>query len=426
MSPTSLIHIDLGAVHDNMRVLRRVVGRRCALCAILKADGYGLGARPLAVTLARAGADLLAVYTLQQAQELARESLTIPIMVLMPVADFETTEALEALLAAGRLHLTVHAPSQMVSLAELAARLGLVLPVHLEVDTGMSRGGCSIDEAPAIVHRITDPSMARRLRLAGLFTHFADIKAANPVYMNRQAARFEAVVDQVKDVLPLDCLIHAANSVATLRAKRFHKSMVRVGQAWAGYGVDGLDEGEFLRMGRQLRPAVSWTSRIVHVKTIEPGTPVGYRCTWTAKRRSRIGLVPVGHADGYPTALGTTDTKPGPACVGVVVDEPSTSTNPRHYVPVIGAVNMDQITIDLTDIDPPADPGVPGRIPVGTAVELISTDPSAPNHLPTLALAAGIVPHVLLAGLSSQLPRVYHADRPTTRKPASAPPALVS
>ncbi len=180
MLSTSLIHIDLGAVHDNMRVLRRVVGRGCALCAILKADGYGLGARPLAVTLARAGADLLAVYTLQHAEELACESLTIPIMVLMPVADFEPTEALEALLAAGRLHLTVHAPEQMVSLADLAARLGLVLPVHLEVDTGMSRGGCSIDEAPAIVHRITDPALARWLRLAGLYTQFADTKAANP------------------------------------------------------------------------------------------------------------------------------------------------------------------------------------------------------------------------------------------------------
>ncbi len=426
MPPTSLIHIDLGAVHDNMRVLRRVVGRGCAVCAILKANGYGLGARPLAVTLARAGADLLAVYTLQQAEELARESLTIPILVLMPVADFEPTGALEALLAAGRLHLTVHAPSQMVSLAELAARFGLVLPVHLEVDTGMSRGGCSIDEAPAIVHRITDPSMASRLHLAGLFTHFADTKAANSAYMNRQAVRFEAVVDQVKDVLPHDCLIHSANSVATLRAKRFHKSMVRVGQAWAGYGVDGLDEGEFLRLGRQLRPALSWMSRIVHLKTIEPGTPVGYRCTWTAKRRSRIGLVPVGHADGYPTGLGTTDTKPGRACVGVVIDERSTSTNVQHYVPVIGAVNMDQITIDLTDIDPPDDLGASGRIRIGAAVELIGADPSAPNHMPTLARAAGIVPHALLAGLSSHLQRVYHADRPTTPKPASAPAALVS
>ena len=75
MPPTSLIHIDLSAVHDNMRVLRRVVGRGCALCAILKANGYGLGARPLALTLARAGVDLLAVYTLQQADELLRRSL---------------------------------------------------------------------------------------------------------------------------------------------------------------------------------------------------------------------------------------------------------------------------------------------------------------------------------------------------------------
>ena len=87
---------------------------------------------------------------------------------------------------------------------------------------------------------------------------------------------------------------------------------------------------------------------------------------------------------------------------------------------------MDQITIDLTDIDPPDDLGAPGWIRIGAAVELISADPRAPNHMPTLARAAGIVPHALLAGLSSHLQRVYHADRLTTPKPASAPVALVS
>ncbi len=424
MSPTSLIHIDLRAVHENMRVLREVVGPRCVLCPILKANGYGLGARQLAVTLAGAGADLLAVYSLQQAAELAHESLTVPIMVLMPVADFEPTDGLDALLAPGRLHLTIHAPQQMTALAETAQSLGVVLPVHLEVDTGMSRGGCDLDEAPAIVRRIVSDAMAKRLSLVGLFTHFADTKAVDPKYMNLQAARFEKLVEEVKDVLPDDCLIHTANSVATFRARRHHKSMVRIGQAWAGYGCDGLDNGEFLELGRKLRPVVSWTSQIVHVKTIEAGTPVGYRSLWTAKRTSRIGLVPVGHADGYPTGLASTDAKAGPTCVGLLSKDTSSSISLMHYAPVLGSVNMDQIMIDLTDIDPP-ESGASEQIPVGTEVELISADAAAPNHLPTLADSAGIVPHALLAGLSSRLERVYHADRPT-RTPVSPPPALVS
>ena len=424
MSPTSLIHIDLRAVHENMRVLRAVVGSHCVLCPILKANGYGLGARQLAVTLAGAGADLLAVYSLQQAAEIAHESLTVPILVLMPVADFEPTDGLDALLATGRLHLTIHAPQQMTALTETAKRLGVVLPVHLEVDTGMSRGGCDLDEAPAIVHQIVTDAMSKRLSLVGLFTHFALAKAVDPKYMNTQAARFEKLVEEVKDVLPDDCLIHTANSVATFRAKRHHKSMVRIGQAWAGYGADGLDNGEFLELGRQLRPVVSWTSQIVHVKTIEAGTPVGYRSLWTAKRTSRIGLVPVGHADGYPTGLASTDAKPGPTCVGVVSQDTSSSISQLHYAPVLGSVNMDQIIIDLTDIDPP-DRGGSGRILVGTEVELISADAGAPNHLPTLAASAGIVPHALLAGLSSRLERVYHTDQPM-RTTVSPPPALVS
>ena len=424
MSPTSLIHIDLRAVHENMRVIREVVGSRCVLCPILKADGYGLGARQLAVTLAGAGADLLAVYSLQQAAQIAHESLTIPIMVLMPVADFEPTDGLDGLLAAGRLHLTIHATQQMTTLARTAERIGVVLPVHLEVDTGMSRGGCDLDEASTIVRQIVSDAMDKRLSLVGLFTHFADTKAADPKYMNVQAARFENLVEQVKDALPSDCLIHTANSVATFRAKRHHKSMVRIGQAWAGYGAEGLDNGEFLELGRKLRPVVSWTSQIVHLKTIEPGTRVGYGSRWTAKRTSRIGLVPVGHADGYPTGLASTDAKPGPTCVGVVSRNTPSSLSQPQYVPVLGSVNMDQIIIDLTDIDPP-DRGTSPRIPVGTEVELISADAAAPNHLPTLAVSAGIVPHALLAGLSSRLERVYHADQPLPEA-TSRPAVLVS
>ena len=400
-----------------MRVIREVVGPRCVLCPILKANGYGLGAQQLAATLAGAGADLLAVYSLEQAAQLAHQSLTVPILVLMPVADFEPADGLDTLLAAGRLNLTIHAPQQMSALAETAQRLGVVLPVHLEVDTGLSRGGCDLDEASTIVRQIVSGAIAKRLSLVGLFTHFALTKAVDPTYMNLQATRFEDLVEQVKDVLPDDCLIHTANSVATFRAKRHHKSMVRIGQAWAGYGTDGLDSGDFLELGRKLRPVVSWTSQIVHVKTIAPGTPVGYGSRWTAKRASRIGLVPVGHADGYPTGLASTDAKARPACVGVTSNDTSSTASQLHYAPVLGSVNMDQIIIDLTDIDPP-DAGAPPKIQLGDPVELISADPSAPNHLPTLAASAGIVPHALLAGLSSRLERVYHADQPI-RKTAS-------
>ena len=95
--------------------------------------------------------------------------------------------------------------------------------------------------------------------------------------------------------------------------------MVRVGQAWAGYGAEAITGGEYRRDAARLRPVLTWKSQIVHVKTIEAGTPVGYGSTWTAGRRTRIGLVPIGYADGYPMGAASTDAEPRPACVGVDV-----------------------------------------------------------------------------------------------------------
>ncbi|MCZ6811761.1 MAG: hypothetical protein O7D97_07115, partial [Planctomycetota bacterium] len=209
--------------------------------------------------------------------------------------------------------------------------------------------------------------------------------------------------------LPPDCLIHVANTFATLRHRRYHKSMVRVGQAWAGFGPEWMSDGAFGRQAAALRPVVSWRSRIVHVKTIGRGTPVGYGSTWTAKRRSRIGLVPVGYADGYSTGLGSTDTNPKPACVGVVMDPPPAKGAAVRFVPVVGQVNMDQITIDLTELIPSGG-GDSAQIGPGTTVELISPDPAAPNHLPALAKAAGTIPHELLCRLNPRIKRVYDAD----------------
>ena len=207
------------------------------------------------------------------------------------------------------------------------------------------------------------------------------------------------------DAMDADCLVHAANTYATLRGRRFHKSMVSFGQAWAGYGAT-LTDGEFRRQARQLRPIVTWRSQILHVRSVPRGARVGYGATWSARRRSRIGLIPAGYADGYPMGLGSSDEEPRPACVGVEVGRGAGGEPSWRFVRVVGQVNMDQITVDLTDL--PSSAGVGP----GTLVELIGTDPSAPNHVPTLAAAAGTVPHELLCSLNPRIKRIYHAQQP--------------
>ena len=402
MRETSVIEIDLSAVAHNMAVIRRIVGPDCAICPIVKADAYGLGAVRIARwLLQRAGgaaADMVAVYTPRQAAELFRSAVSGSVLVLMPVREMGRADDLYRALICGRLHLSVHDSAHLADLVRLSERYAFSIPLHLEVDTGMSRGGCNIAEAPAVLRRIAE---SRRVHLAGIYTHFSSAET-DVARTNEQAARFDRFIDANRSMIPPHCLVHAANSAATLRSRGFHKSMVRIGAAWAGYGPELISDRSLLPEAFQLRPAVTWTSTIVHLKTIEPGTPVGYGATWTARRRSVIGLVPVGYADGYPNALGGA----GRAMVLVSSDEPGGAR--RRFVPVVGAINMDQITVDLTDLGP----SCLSRISVGTPVELITPDRNAPNHLPTLAAAAGTSFYELICRLSPSIRRAYRCDAP--------------
>jgi alanine racemase len=426
MHETSAIHVNLAAIDHNMRMLRQMVGEGCAICPIVKADAYGLGAIRVAERLVQSGADMLAVYTPRQAAELARAGIDVPLLILMPVRDIARTDELYRGLISGKLHLTVCDAGHLDDLVKLTERFGTTIAIHLEVDTGMSRGGCPLSDAPALLQRIAS---SRRLHLAGVFTHFASAETADDS-ADRQLALFEQLLAEQSSLIPDDCLVHAASSFATLRHTRFHKTMVRVGLAWAGYGCEWMAGRERVRGAGDLQPAVSWHSRIIQVKTIEQGTAVGYGGTWTAKRRTRLGLVPVGYADGLPMGLGRTDSKREGAMVGVEIGAAQasapatpqlapgiTSTQPRRvaYAPVVGAVNMDQISIDLTDLSTSRWGGA--KVDIGSAVELIGVDSSAPNFLPIVARAAGTIPHEMLCRLNSRLPRVYQSAS-TVRMPA--------
>lgn len=395
MRDTSVLQINLSAVEHNAAILRRLVGGGSSLCPVLKADAYGLGAVRIARRLSGL-AEMFAVYTPEQATELVRAAISNPILVLMPVWEIDRTDELYRALVSGRLHLAIHGPEHLRAVVEIAERFGAVVPVHLEIDTGMSRGGAMPGEAGALLRAI---SANRRLRLAGVFTHFTSAEK-DLAATDAQLAAFDEVLEAHQSLIPADCLVHCASTFATLRHPRFHRRMVRVGLAWAGCGLESIESGEILAAGQQLRPAVTWSSRIVHMKEIPAGAPVGYGGAWRAERTSRIALVPVGYADGYPIAGGGSNQGAvrDTAAVGVILE---TSRGVRRaFAPIVGAVNMDQVTIDVTDLPVNA-------VSVGTEVEIISPDASAPNHVPRLAAMAGTIPHEMLTRLNPRLRRVY-------------------
>jgi len=390
MQDTSTIDIDLAAIDHNMSVIRRVVGDHCALCPIVKADAYGLGVARVARRLVSAGAEMLAVYSLRQAIETAAAvNGATPILVLMPVTEIAREDELVRLMLGGQLHLVVHDEANLAALEAHAEAIGVDLPVHLEIDVGMSRGGARPAEAARMLRSIHE---GRRLSLRGIFAHFSHART-DAARTARQLEVFDAVVAANRDLIPEDVIEHVASTYALARSTRYHRAMVRFGLAWLGYGLEELDAPGAIMAPGDLRPVVRWSSRVVQAKQVPAGTAVGYGARWTAQRPSTIALVPVGYADGYPTLRDPAS----PATLWVRLHAPGGAP---VDAPVVGAVNMDQVTVDVTGLHD-GDP----RAWIGCEVELVSRDPASRAHMPCLAAAAGMIVHEALTRLNPRIAR---------------------
>ncbi|MSR45117.1 MAG: alanine racemase [Phycisphaerales bacterium] len=407
MRSTSSIIIDLAALDRNLQAIRAVISPQCDLCAVVKADAYGLGAPRIAKQLAASGASMLAVYSLPQAEAISAAGVTIPQLVLMPVREIEVTGECHRLLLAARLHLVVHGASHARELAAISDQLGGgPIPVHLEVDTGMSRGGATVSEAGRVLALIADE---RRLRLAGIFTHFSDSRGDGG-RTHSQMDEFERLLIDHAHHIPDEASVHVANSHAALRHPRFHRSMIRTGLAWTGLAQDpacdvdrvaGEESCELEFALPSLESIVRWESTIVHTKTIESSVAVGYGSRWKSTRPTRLGVIPVGYFDGYPVASGVSEDR------WIRID-----TGSRSYeVPVVGAINMDQCVVDITDVPPSI---AYGDGFVGMTAEIYGADARARNYLPRVAKAVGAHAYELLCRMTPRIGRKYIEDANAT------------
>lgn len=415
MLDNSVITLDLDAVAHNMGVLRSMVGPQCAVNAVVKADAYGLGVSRVARRLVQAGAAMLTVYGQDQAAGL--ENAGAPVLILAPVREIEPGGVLHTMLVAGRAHLVAHDVHHVAELVLLAREVGVVIPVHVELDTGLNRGGCSADEAARIILGV---AAARDLRLAGVMTHLSHAKT-DAQRCQEQVREFELFVDNHRALIPPECALHVASSYGMMRTQRMHQTMVRVGLAWTGLAMDGPDGAERIAGLHRFRPIMRWTSRLILVKGVARGNGVGYGWNWTARRDSTIGLVPVGYADGYPS-LSQNGTH------GVADQDAPTRwvkiTSRRGgiercaFAPVIGAVSMDQICVDLTGLDLGAESvlGTNSADALRCEVELYGTDPAARNYPPTIAHKVGVRVYELFCRINPRIPRVIASGESATAR----------
>ncbi|MHB8572441.1 MAG: alanine racemase [Candidatus Dormibacteria bacterium] len=359
--------VDLAALRDNVRRIGARVGASRYVC-VAKADGYGHGAGQCVAAAMAGGAWGAAVSTLPEAASLRSHGFRGPLLVFGPVYAGE--ESLAAVLGCA---VTVFDSTTIRRLERAAHASGRPMPVHLKVDTGMSRLGCPPDAALALARQV---ERSEWLQLQGVYTHFASADCDRAA-TDAQLTLFESVRARLETAGHRAELYHAANSAAALSLPESRLDAVRVGIATYGmtpFGEDATEPG--------LTPVLSWRTRVAQVKDLPVGAQVGYGGAFTALRPMRVATCTVGYADGYFRS----QSNQGQVLVR------------GRRCGVVGRVSMDLITVDceaVPDVEP------------GDVVTLLGTDGAESVSAWEVARRAGTIAWEVTCALSPRVPRLY-------------------
>lgn len=312
--------IDLDAIAHNVQAFRQHVGESVEVFAVVKANAYGHGAAHVARAALEAGATRLAVHRLTEGIELRQAGIEAPVLIMgyTPPAAAESA-------VRWRLAPSLITSEFAVALSARARAAGVTVPVHLKVDTGMSRYGVMPEEArefAAWLHGLEG------ICLEGVFTHFATADAADQVHLRRQLVVFNDVLAALRQA-GLRFLAHAANSAATMRLRESHFDAVRIGIA-----MYGLDPSAEWAPPFEIWPALALKSRVSRVRELAPGSGISYGRTYITPAPAVVALVPVGYGDGYHRIL----SNKASVLVG------------GQRAPIRGRVCMDQFVVDVSHI----------------------------------------------------------------------------
>lgn len=361
------VEVDLAALEANVAAVRAAMGDGVDLIAVVKANGYGAGLAGLGSALEAAGVERFAVVWLPEALALREAGVRRPIIVLGHAFPSDAANAVAADVA-----LTCDSIDLGRALSAVALAAGRVARVHVHIDSGLHRDGLSPEEGILLAEGLRGlPGIS----VEALSTHMANADEEDDSFSGVQQDAFAEVARRLAWI-PYR---HTANSATALRrpAARYHG--VRVGLALHGIVPENSpDPG--------LRPILSLKARLARVFDVPVGEGVSYGLTWRAPRQSRVGLVPIGYADGWRRSLGNH---------GVVLAG-------GQRCPMVGRVCMDQFLADLTDL--PAAPAM------GDEAVLIGAQGEARIIVDEVAKEAGTIPWDIVASLQARLPRVYHRD----------------
>lgn len=363
------VEIDLTALAHNVKTLKSSLTPQTKLMAVVKADAYGHGAVIVAQTALANGADCLAIATLAEGVELRQAGIKAPILILGAINAAEDIKAI----ARWGLEPTICNSHQALIFDSTLATVGGSLPVHLKLDTGMSRLGTNWQAAIPFVQSVETLS---NLKIASIYSHFATADERDPTVMNLQHQRFRDALSLLKDNGFVSPQIHLANSAATLRDRSCHYDLVRVGLA-----LYGLYPAPHLHQTINLKPVLQVKAKITQVKTIPAGEGVSYGGKFITQKDTKVAVVGIGYADGIPRNLSNH--------LQAIVS--------GQLVSQIGSITMDQIILNVDNI-----PSVqPGEI-----VTLIGQENNLSITADDWATALSTISWEILCGFKHRLPRV--------------------
>ncbi|MBE6944059.1 MAG: alanine racemase [Ruminococcaceae bacterium] len=364
------VTVDLDAICHNLQVVKSRTG--AAICGVVKADAYGHGAVAVAKAIAPY-CRFFGVSCPEEALELQKAGITVPILILS-----HTDRGSYPVLVEKGIRPAIFTWEDAVALSQEAQRQNVMAPFHFAVDTGMHRIGFPANEESVTLCKKI--AALPYLQAEGIFSHFATADERELSKTNRQKALFDGFCDKLEKAGVSVEYRHINNSAAALRLPT-HGDMVRAGIVLYGYSPSE----EMMDAVADIRPALSWYSKISYIKRVEAGCEISYGGTFTTTRPTLVATLPVGYGHGYPRSLSN-----------------------RFYVlirgkraPILGRVCMDQMMVDVTDI--------PGVTEEDLAV-LVGTSGDETITVEEIAQAAGSFHYEFLCNIARRVPRRYYQN----------------
>ena len=366
------VEVNLSAITQNFKSIK---SRTTAdVLAVVKADAYGHGLIPVSKALEEAGADWFGTALLEEAINLRKAGILKPIISwLTPLGeDFKSAIDLD-------IDLGIPSIDLLDEVIKAASLTGKAARIHLEIDTGMSRGGV-LSEWDQLIKSVLVGVNLKQLKVIGIWSHFARADEPDELMNHEQLSLFEQIVNQAKAAGIDAQFIHIANSAALFTNKSSHKNIIRSGIALFGLSPDVKTIGDSSSLG--LIPAMKLKAKLNLVKEVKAGSSVGYGGTAVLKSDTKLGVVALGYADGIPRSTNN--------LAGVFVD--------KKRAPIIGRVSMDQFVVDL---------GITSTAKTGDEVIIFGDGSSGEYTVDEWAKAANTINYEIITRIGPRVPRIY-------------------